>query len=83
MTTDYRPIRLTTSLYKIIAKTLATRFKSTLEETIVENQMAFVNNRQITYAILIANAAIDFWRITKVRGFIMKLDIEKAFDTIN
>ncbi|KAA0034888.1 LINE-1 retrotransposable element ORF2 protein [Cucumis melo var. makuwa] len=59
-TSDYRLISLTTSLYIIIAKTLVTRFKSTLEETIAENQMAFVNNRQITDAKLIVNEAIDF-----------------------
>lgn len=59
-TSDYIPIGLTKSLYKIITKTLATRIKHTLEETIAENEMAFVKNRQITDAILIANEAIDF-----------------------
>lgn len=82
-TSDYRPISLTTSLYKIIAKTLATRLKETLKESIAENQMAFVEGREITDAILIANKAIDYWKVEKIKGFVLKLDIEKAFDTIN
>ena len=55
---DYRPISLTTSLYKIMAKALANRLKVTLSETIADNQLAFINGRQITDAILIANEAI-------------------------
>lgn len=56
---DYRTISLTTSLYKIIAKTLANRLKTTLADTIIENQMTFIKGRQITDTILIVNEAID------------------------
>ncbi|XP_050941328.1 uncharacterized protein LOC127149595 [Cucumis melo] len=56
---DYKPISLTTFLYKIMAKSLANRLKLTLTETIVEKKMAFIKGRQITDAILIANEAID------------------------
>ncbi|KAL0559838.1 hypothetical protein IC582_000218 [Cucumis melo] len=80
---DFRPISLTTAIYKLIAKTLADRLKQTLPETISESQMAFVKGRQITEAILIANEALDFWRSKKERGFVIKLDIEKAFDKLN
>lgn len=45
--------------------------------------MDFIGGRQITDAILIANEAIDFWRVKKVKGHVIKLDIEKAFDKIN
>lgn len=50
--TDYKPISLTTSLYKIIAKTLAERLKQTLPSSISENQLTFVKNKQITDVIL-------------------------------
>lgn len=50
--TDYRLISLTTSLYKINAKTLAERLKQTLPSSISKNQLAFVKNRQIINAIL-------------------------------
>ncbi|KAL4032276.1 hypothetical protein IC575_005346 [Cucumis melo] len=80
---DFRPISLTTSIYKIIAKTLSNRLKTTLPDTISGNQLAFVKNRQITDAILMANEAVDFWKVKKIKGFILKLDIEKAFDKLN
>ncbi|TYK29463.1 LINE-1 retrotransposable element ORF2 protein [Cucumis melo var. makuwa] len=80
---DYRPISLTTSIYKIIAKVIAERLKETLPLTVAENQMAFVKGRQIIDAILVANEAIDYWRVKKIKGFVIKLDIEKAFDKLN
>lgn len=81
--TDYRPISLTTSLYKVIAQILAERIKNTLPTTIAENQLAFVKGRQITDTILMANEVVDYWKVRKTKGFVLKLDIEKAFDTIN
>ncbi|TYK21642.1 LINE-1 retrotransposable element ORF2 protein [Cucumis melo var. makuwa] len=80
---DYRPISLTTSIYKLIAKVIAERLKETLPSTVAENQMAFVKGRQIIDAILVANEAIDYWRVKKIQGFVIKLDIEKAFDKLN
>lgn len=62
---------------------MATRLKTTLKETIADNQMTFSEGRQITNAILIANEAIDYLRVKKTKGYVLKLDIEKAFDTIN
>nr|ABR67408.1 reverse transcriptase [Cucumis melo subsp. melo] len=66
---------------QVIAKVIAERLKETLH-TVAENQMAFIKGRQITDAILIANEAIDYWRVKKVKGFLIKLDLEKAFDKI-
>lgn len=44
--------------------------------------MAFIQGRQITYAILVANEAIDYWKVKKSKGFVLKLDVEKAFNRI-
>ena len=57
---DYRPISLTTSLYKIMAKAIANRLKSMLPTTISPNQLAFVKGRQITDTILMANEVADY-----------------------
>lgn len=59
MTSDYRPISLTTALYKLIAKVVAERLKTTLPDTREPNGL-FVRGRQITDAILIVNEAVDF-----------------------
>ena len=44
---DFRPISLTTSLYKIIAKTLSSRLKVVLPNIVSENQMTFVNEKEL------------------------------------
>ncbi|RVW92209.1 putative ribonuclease H protein [Vitis vinifera] len=44
---------------------------------------AFVMGRQILDASLIANEVIDSWQKRKEKGLICKLDIEKAYDSIN
>ena len=47
------------------------------------DQNAFVRGRQILDASLIANEVIDFWQKRKEKRLICKLDIEKAYDSIN
>ncbi|RVW76233.1 Transposon TX1 uncharacterized 149 kDa protein [Vitis vinifera] len=56
---DFRPISLITSLYKIIAKVLSGRLRRVLNETIHSTQDAFVQGRQIFDAVLIANEIVD------------------------
>ena len=44
---DFRPISLVGGVYKIIAKVLATRLRTVMEDIISPSQNAFVRNRQI------------------------------------
>ena len=46
-------------------------------------QGAFVEGRQILYAMLIANEAIDLVLKNDESGILCKLDIEKAYDKVN
>ncbi|RVW78514.1 Transposon TX1 uncharacterized 149 kDa protein [Vitis vinifera] len=47
------------------------------------DQNAFVRGRQILDASLVANEVIDYWHKRKEKGLICKLDIEKAYDSLN
>lgn len=80
---DYRPISLTTGLYKIIARVLSNRLKVVLRTTIMCYQSAFVEDRQILDASLIANEIIEEWHRKKIQGVVIKLDIEKAFNKVD
>ncbi|KAM0963163.1 hypothetical protein ACFX2A_022668 [Malus domestica] len=80
--TDFRPISLVTGLYKIMAKTLASRLKEVLGSTISQNQGAFVKDRQILDAVLIANEVVEEVRQKKEEGLVLKIDFEKAYDHV-
>lgn len=48
---EFRPISLTSALYKIIAKVLSNRIRDVLHEVIDGNQYAFIKERQILDSI--------------------------------
>ena len=80
---DFRPISLLGGLYKLLAKVLANRLKKVIGKVVSIDQNAFVMGRQILDASLIANEVIDAWQKMEERGLICKLDIEKAYDSLN
>ncbi|KAJ9680532.1 hypothetical protein PVL29_019761 [Vitis rotundifolia] len=81
--TDFRPISLVGSLYKLLAKVLANRLKKVVGKVVSTTQNAFVEGRQILDAALIANEVIDSLLKRKESGVLCKLDLEKAYDRIN
>ena len=80
---DFWPISLLGGLYKLLTKVLANRLKKVLDKVVSGDQNAFVRGKQILDVSLIANEVIDFWHKRNEKGLICKLDIEKAYDSIN
>ncbi|CAL5403808.1 unnamed protein product [Camellia sinensis] len=80
---EYRPISLIGSLYKILAKVLSHRMKQVMPQVISEAQSAFLEGRNILDGVLIANEIVDGWRKFNRKGLVLKLDFEKAYDSVN
>ena len=64
----FRLINLLGSVYKILAKTLATHLKCVIHEVISKFQSAFIKDRQIVDRILISNEIINWW-VKKFEGY--------------
>ncbi|GKV32867.1 hypothetical protein SLEP1_g41432 [Rubroshorea leprosula] len=56
---EYRPISLIGVMYKVISKLLANRLRKVLSKVIGEQQMAFIEGRQLVDGVVIANEVID------------------------
>lgn len=83
MTTYLSALSLPCTKYKIIAKVLAARLKKVLPLIIHDSQAAFVEGHQILDAILVASETVGHWKKEKKKGFLLKLDFEKAYDKVD
>ncbi|KAK3187885.1 hypothetical protein Dsin_027446 [Dipteronia sinensis] len=80
---EYRPISLVNTLYKVLAKVLSNRMRKVVNEVIGETQIAFVAGLQIIDSFVVANEVINSWRREKDGGLMLKLDFEKAYDSVD
>ncbi|WOH04087.1 hypothetical protein DCAR_0623493 [Daucus carota subsp. sativus] len=80
---DYRPISLINAGMKLVTKVLALRLNRVLSNLVSEVQSGFMQGRQISDGILLVSEIISSMKSKKCRGVILKLDFEKAFDSVN
>ena len=80
---NWRPISLLNVDYKIISKALAERLKKTLPVLISCQQSAYVPNRFIGEGGRLISDIIEMSEILNLKGYIVTMDIEKAFDSLS
>ena len=80
---NWRPISLLNTDYKILASVLANRLKSVLSSCISSDQNAYLKGRFISNNIRLIDDVISHMHKHKKSGAILFLDLEKAFDKVN
>ncbi|KAJ3480915.1 hypothetical protein NLI96_g8028 [Meripilus lineatus] len=78
--TNYRPITLLNSDYKILTKCIATRLLTIAPTIIHPNQAGFVPGRSIADQVRLLKLIINNAEVTEENGVIIALDQEKAYD---
>lgn len=82
---DYRPIALCNTHYKIIAKIITKRLQAILPDLISCHQSAFVPGRAIGDNVLITHEILHFLRTSGAKqrcSMAIKTDMSKAYDRI-
>ena len=79
---NWRPLSLLNADYKLIAKVIATRIKTYLNDIIHTNQTGFLADRFIGENIVKALSIIEFAEEENIPALLMFVDYEKAFDTV-
>lgn len=78
----YRPITMVHSLGKLISKILALRMAPKMKDLISPNQNAFIRGRSIHDNYKFVQRAAVMLRKKRAPKILLKLDIAKAFDTV-
>ncbi|XP_057782626.1 uncharacterized protein LOC131000636 [Salvia miltiorrhiza] len=84
LVSDFRPIVLGNFLFKVITKILASRLNEIAAVIVSANQFGFISGRSIQECILLASEGVNCMeRSIQGRNMALKVDIRKAFDTLN
>ena len=79
---NYRPITLLNTDYKLFTKTLALQLVEPIHKMIHSDQAGFIPKRSIFNHIRLATTIINYAEVMEVDGAIVALDQEKAYDKI-
>ena len=80
---NWPPISLLNVDNKLISKVLASRLKNVISSIVTENQVAYVNNKSRRASGRLISDVLEFTNSLDIEGILMKVDIEKTFDSIN
>ena len=79
---NWTPLSLLNTDYKILTKTISNRLQSVLPKLINEDQVGYIKGRYIGQNIRIIKDIMTHTEIKNLPGFIVLIDFEKAFDSI-
>ena len=79
---NYRPITLLNTDYKLMTKTLALQLVEPIHKMIHPDQAGFIPKRSIFNHIRLVSTIINYAEVMEVDGVIVALDQEKAYDKI-
>ncbi|KAL8123355.1 hypothetical protein AgCh_011356 [Apium graveolens] len=79
---DYSPISLINSSSKILTKLIVERLNVVMDKLVSKNQFGFIKGRQSSDSILLINEVCHSLKIGRASGLVLKIDFEKAFDTV-
>ena len=80
---NWRPISLTSTCYKIFSKVLANRLLTVIKKLIHPNQVGFIPGRAITQHLRLLDDVINLCNKERIPGIVVSLDYRKAFDTLS
>ena len=80
---NYRPISLLTSCYKILAAMVKERLDKGLDSWLMNTQYGFRKKKSTAQAIYLARRLQDIAEKTNARSTLILLDWEKAFDKVS
>ena len=80
---NWRPISLLNIDIKLTSKVLGERQKNALPSLISSDQTAYVNGRFISEGGRLISDVLEICNKLQIKGFLMTVDIGKAFDSIN
>ena len=79
---NWRPVSLLQTDYKILTKTLALRLQKVLPKIISMEQVGYIPNRYIGENIRTIQDIMTYSQLPKIPGYIALIDFQKAFDSI-
>ena len=80
---NWRPISLTNTDYKILAKALSGRLQTVIKSSIHEDQVGCVRGRNVSTITKPIDDVIEMIEFNNNSGAIVALDYCKAFDSVN